>query len=58
MPSGSRKEDYTPEQYAKQLKHSRDWKERNREKVRKANREYMRAKRGGQAQGQARSDQD
>lgn len=42
MPSGSKKADYDPEQYEKQLQHSRDWKTANRERVRKYNREYRR----------------
>lgn len=40
MPSGSKKSEYSDEQYRRQLEHSRVWKERNRERVRAYNRAY------------------
>ncbi len=46
MPSGSKKEDYAdPEQYEKQLAHSRAWKQRNRDRVKRYNRAYNLRKR-------------
>lgn len=45
MPSGSRKDDFKPEQYERQLAHARAWKERNKERVAKYNREYSRKRR-------------
>lgn len=40
MPSGSKKEDYTPEQYEKQLGHSQSWKDKNKEHIRLYNKKY------------------
>ena len=45
MPSGSKKSDYDPEQYERQLEYSRAWKAANAEKVRKYNAEYNRNRR-------------
>ncbi len=45
MPSGSKRHEYSDEQYRKQLAHSRAWKKRNKDRVKQYNREYNRRKR-------------
>lgn len=55
MPSGSRKDDYDPEQYEKQLAHARAWKRRNADRVREYNREYNARRRKRRSKDAARS---